>query len=96
MDLQSFSQLLHEINEKFTSIMQAFDDLSTRKVNSITNNDLTILTPMIQKIKEQQEMIDQMLAKRASQQEESTSNEDEDDPFIPLDFSNIEGCPHEL
>lgn len=37
-----------------------------------------------------------MLAERISFQKESTSYHNEDDPFRPLDFSNIEGCPHEL
>ena len=37
-----------------------------------------------------------MLVERLSQWEEYTRYEYEDDPFIPLDFSNIEGCPHKL
>ena len=69
---------------------------STREIKSNTNDYLAILSPMIQHIREQQAMIEQMLVERWSQREEEKSYENEDDPFRPLDFSNIEGCPHEL
>ena len=47
-------------------------------------------------MKEQQVMVYQVLVERLSQWEESVSYENEDDPFTPLDFSNIERCLDEL
>lgn len=96
MDPEYFSHLLRERNEKFTSMMQAFGNLSTGEINSSTYDYLAILTPMIQQLGEQQTMMCQMIAERLSQREEDTSYGDEDDPFNPFDFSNIKGCPHEL
>lgn len=41
-------------------------------------------------------MLNQIFAKSLRRLEENASYEDEGDPFKPLDFSNIEECPHEL
>ena len=48
---------------------------------------------MIQQMIEQQQV---MFAKYLRKQEESISYEHQDDPFRPLDITNIEGHPHEL